>query len=56
MDITGEVEDKYYDVVVDYIRLLAHENMEICRYSRTKTLKKEGVEFALQIFNVKLDL
>lgn len=29
MNITAEAEEKFYDAIIDYIRRLAHESMEI---------------------------
>jgi len=51
MDITAEAEEKFYNAIVDYIRRITHQSMEICRYSGTKTLRKEDVELALEFYN-----
>ena len=53
MNITPEAEDVFYDTVVDYIRRLSEESIEISSYSGRKTLRKEDVELALKFFCVK---
>ena len=48
MDITPEAEDVFYDAVLEYIRRLSEESIEILGYSGRKTLRKEDVELALK--------
>jgi len=53
MNITPEAEDVFFDAIVDYIRRLSEESIEISSYSGRKTLRKEDVELALKFFNFK---